>query len=121
MAQSARHQSEPVHLSELVRRACGIVDPDDEDGVVGDFELRFEDADEPVTGIDNLEERIAFGADEDPAVTMAQAVVLYLAHRLDEVDDDPDEVLRLAARSEFSGQPPEPVADWLADAGIALD
>jgi hypothetical protein len=49
---------------------------------------------------------------------MAQAVVLYLAHRLDEFDDDPDEIMRLAARAEFDGQPPEPVADWLADAGV---
>src|ERR671917_2113894 len=105
MAQNARHQSEPVHLSELVRRACGIVDPDDEDGVVGEFELRFEDADEPITGIDNLEERIAFGADEDPAVILAQAVVLYLAHRRDEVDDDDDEIIRLALDSEFNGNP----------------
>ena len=118
MAQSARHQSEPVILSELVRRACGIVDPDDEDGVVGEFELRFEDADEPVTGIDNLEERIAFGADEDPAVTMAQAVVLYLAHKRDEIDDDDTDILAMAARSEFNGDPPQPVADWLVDRGV---
>lgn len=118
MAQSARHQSEPVQLSELVRRACAIVDPDDEDGVVGEFELRFEDADEPVTGIDNLEERIAFGADEDPAVTMAQAVVLYLAHKRDEIDDDDVDILAMAARSEFKGDPPQPVADWLVDRGV---
>jgi hypothetical protein len=120
MAQSARHQSEPVNLSELVRRACGIVDPDDEDGVVGDFELRFEDADEPVTGIDNLEERIGFGGDEDPAVTMAQAVVLYLAHKRDEIDDDNGDVLAMAARAEFDGDPPQPVQDWLADRGVRV-
>ena len=61
MTQQAKGFDRPLTLSELVRRAVGIVDPDDEDGVVGEFELRFEDADEPVTGIDNLEERIAFG------------------------------------------------------------
>jgi hypothetical protein len=49
---------------------------------------------------------------------MAQAVVLYLAHRLDEVDDDPAQILRLAARAEFDGHPPAPVAAWLEEQGI---
>ncbi len=113
MTQQAKGFDRPLTLSELVRRAVGIVDPDDEDGVVGDFELRFEDAAEPVTGIDNLEERIAFGADEDPAVVVAQAVVLYLAHRRDAVDDDDDDIVRLALDSEFKGNPPQSVTDWL--------
>ena len=51
---------------------------------------------------------------------MAQAVVLYLAHRLDEVDDEPDEILMLAARSEFDGHPPEPVKAWLAGNGVEV-
>lgn len=113
MMQQAKGQDRPLLLSELVRRAVAIVDPDDEDGVVGDFELRFEDADEPVTAIDNLEERIAFGADEDPAVVVAQAVVLYLAHKRDEVEDDDDEIVTQALQAEFSGNPPQSVVDWL--------
>ena len=40
----------PVTLAEIVRRAVEVVDPDDTDAVIGDFELAFEDADEPVTG-----------------------------------------------------------------------
>ena len=108
-----------ITLSELVRHAGAIVDVDGLDDGVAAFVLRHEDDDIPVRGIlDGLEERIAWGADEDPAVVMAQAVVLYLAHRLDEVDDDPDEILALAARSEFDGAPPEPVAQWLAANGI---
>jgi hypothetical protein len=51
---------------------------------------------------------------------MAQALVLYIAHRPDEVDDDPDDLLRLAARAEFDGAPPEPVAAWLRDRGVEL-
>ena len=39
--------------------------------------------------------------------------MLYLAHRLDEVDDDPEQILRLAARSEFDGDSPEAVREWL--------
>lgn len=110
----------PLTLSALVRRACAIVDPADEDGVVADFEQRFEDSDEPVTTIDSLEERIRWGADEDPPVAMAQALILYLAHRRTEVDDDPDRALRLAAESEWQGRPPAAVADWLAARGVDL-
>lgn len=111
-----------ITLSELVRDAGTIVDPDGADDAVTEFVTRHEDADEPVRGIlDELEERIAFGADEDPAVVMAQAVVLYLAHRLDEIQDDPADILRLAARSEFSGRPPAAVADWLEQQGVPAE
>jgi hypothetical protein len=108
-----------ITLSELVRRAAAIVDAEGVDEAVTEFALRHEDDDIPVRGVlDGLEERIAWGADEDPSVVMAQAVTLYLAHRLDEVDDDDDEILRLAARSEFDGKPPEPVRSWLERNGI---
>jgi hypothetical protein len=106
-------------LSDLVRRATAIVDANAVDDAVTNFYARHEDDNIPVRSIlDELEERIDWGADEDPSVVMAQAVVLYLAHRLDEVDDDPDEILKLAARSEFDGSPPEPVEAWLAGNGI---
>jgi hypothetical protein len=108
-----------IPLSELVRRAAAMVDADGVDDAVIEFALRYEDDDVPVRGVlDGLEERLAWGADEDASVVMAQAVTLYLAHRLDELDDDPDEILRLAARSEFDGQPPEPVVEWLERNGI---
>src|SRR3954453_7962629 len=104
-----------ISLADLVLRAAAIVDPDSEDPAVAELVARHGDADEPVRGIlDSLEERLAWGADEDPAVVMAQAGILYLAHRLDEVDDDPERILQLAARSEFDGEPPEEVARWLA-------
>lgn len=103
-----------ITLSDLVHRAAAIVDPDSDDAAVAELVARLDDADQPVRGIlESLEERLAWGADEDPAVVMAQAVVLYLAHRLDEVDDAPERILRLAARSEFDGDPPEAVRDWL--------
>jgi hypothetical protein len=110
-----------ITLAELVRRATTIVDTDGVDDAVTSFATRHEDDDVPVRGVlETLEERIAWGADEDPPVMMAQAVVLYLAHRLDEVDGDPDEILALAARSEFDGNPPEPVAAWLERNGIEV-
>ena len=110
-----------ITLSELVRRATAIVDADGADDAVTNFSARHEDDDIPVRGVlDGLEERLGFGVDEDPSVVMSQAVVLYLAHRLDEVDDDLDEILRLAARSEFDGKPPEPVQAWLDRNGIEV-
>jgi hypothetical protein len=51
---------------------------------------------------------------------MAAATILYLARRRDELDDDPDTILRLAARAEWKGDPPEAVRDWLADSGVEL-
>jgi hypothetical protein len=113
-------EPDPFTLADLVRRAVAITDPDEADPALAEFEQRFEDADEPVTAVASLEERIAWGADEDPGVIMAQAVVLYLAHRRDSVDDDPGDVLSLAARAEFDGDPPEPVLDWLAGRGVRV-
>jgi hypothetical protein len=120
----ADHPDRPVTLFEIVKRAVDIVDPDDDDPDMGQLEEVFEDADEPVTGIGNLEERVALAIEgidnevESPAVSVAAATILYLAHRRDELDDDPDDVLRLAARAEWKGDPPESVRNWLADRGV---
>ena len=122
----ADHPDRPVTLFEIVKRAVDIVDPDDDDPDMGQLEEVFEDADEPVTGIDNLEERVALAIEgidnevESPAVSVAAATILYLAHRRDELDDDPDDVLRLAARAEWKGDPPGSVRNWLADRGVSV-
>jgi hypothetical protein len=107
-----------ITLSDLTRRAAAVVDSGGDDAAVVEFVTRFEDDDEPVRGVlDRLEERLAWGADEDPPIVMAQAVVLYLAHRLDEYEEDDEELLRLAARAEFDGDPPERVTAWLTERG----
>ncbi len=119
-------EPEPLRLSEVAKRAVEICDPDDADATLGAFLAQFEDADEPVTAIQNLEERVALAAEgvdidvDDPAVSMASATILYLAHRRDELDDTPVSILRLAARAEWKGDPPQPVVDWLADAGVQV-
>jgi hypothetical protein len=118
-------EPQPLSLADLARRAVQVCDPDDVDAVLGDYLIQFEDADEPITAVQNLEERIALAAEgvdagvEDPSIAVANAVVLYLAHRRDEFDDDPDDILRLAARAEWQGNPPEAVVDWLADRGVS--
>lgn len=116
----------PVSLFDVVKRAVDIVDPDDDDADLGRLEEQFEDADEPVAGIDNLEERVALaveGIDNEvgnPGVSVAAAVILYLAHRRDELHADSDHVLRLAARAEYKGDPPDAVRDWLAARGVTV-
>jgi hypothetical protein len=110
-----------ITVSELVREATAIVDPNGADPAVVEFGERYDDDDEPVRGVlDRLEERLAWGADEDPGVVMAQALVLYLGHRLDESGDDPEDLLRLAARAEFAGNPPDVVRIWLQERGVEL-
>jgi hypothetical protein len=119
-------EPQPLSLADVARRAVEICDPQDNDAVLGDYFVQFEDADEPITAIQNLEERIALAAEgvdvdvSDPSIAMANAVILYLAHRRDEMNDDPEDILRLAARAEWRGKPPEAVVDWLADRGVTL-
>jgi hypothetical protein len=114
----------PITLFDVVKRAVEIADPTDSDPRLDRLLMQFEDADEPVTAIQNLEERVAIaeeGADvdiEDPAVSMAAATILYLAHRRDELGDEPSKILRLAARAEWKGKPPYSVRDWLSARGI---
>jgi hypothetical protein len=113
-------------LFDVVKRAVDIVDPDDDDPDMGRLEEIFEDADEPVTAVENLDERVALAIEgidndvENPAVSMAAAVILYLAHRRDELHADPDDVLRLSARAEWKGDPPDAVRDWLAARGVSV-
>jgi hypothetical protein len=116
----------PVTLFDVATRAVEICDPSDSDDRLDRLLMQFEDADEPVTAIENLQERVAIaeeGADvdiDDPAVSMAAATILYLAHRRDELGDEPSKILRLAARAEWKGDPPYVVRDWLAQRGIEV-
>jgi hypothetical protein len=116
---------DPVTLAQLVNRAAEITDPDGADDDVTALMQRFEDADWPVSGIlESIEQRMAEAAgaldpqEESPGLQVAAAVTVYLAHRRDEVEEDPEHVLRMATRAEFDGKPPAHVANWLESAGI---
>jgi hypothetical protein len=118
-------EPEPVTLAEIARRAAEVVNPDDDDPDVADLLTQFEDADEPAEAVlDGLEDRVAEAVarvDTDavlPQVQMMGAVITYLGHRRDQVSDLEADILRLAARSEFDGDPPASVQSWLADQGI---
>jgi hypothetical protein len=119
-------EPEPVTLAQVVHQAVEVVDPDGADPDVADLLARFEDADEPVTAVGDVEQRVAEGAgaidpqEESGPVQVAAAVATYLAFRRDELADDPDDIVRLAVRAEYDGSPPEPVADWLARNGLEV-
>lgn len=118
---------EPLTLAEAVHRAVVVVDPDGNAGLE-DFLERFEDDDEPLGGdlADIAAQRIAEESGaldpqaEDPAVQLAAAVATYLAYRRDEIDEDPQALLVLAARAEFEGPLPAGVGELLAERGVTL-
>jgi hypothetical protein len=118
-------EPQQLTLSQLVHRAVAICDPDDDNEELGELEQRLEDADEPVAAmVAGIQQRMAeeIGVldpqEESGALQVAGAVVVYLAHRRDEFDDEPDRILRLAVRAEFDGNPPPNVRQWLDEAGV---
>ena len=119
-------EPDPITLSEIARRATEVVDPNGADDDVVRLFTQLEDDDAPITAVQNLEERLAHaeeGADiegDNPAVAMAVALILYLAHRRDELEDDADTILRLAARAEWKGQPTTSVLNWLEERGVTV-
>jgi hypothetical protein len=116
----------PPTLSKVVQRAVEVCDPAAEDEGLAEYLRRFEDRDEPITAVEDLEGLAAAEARRadpeglDPALTMAAAVTTYLGFKRAEIGVPDDQLLRLAARSEFDGRPPPAVAAWLSDRGVEL-
>lgn len=121
----AQAQGPPPTLFEVVHRAVEVTDPSGEFGVA-DLLRYVEDSDEPISAHTDIEEELAElkgrvdPQDEDPAMMMAIAVATYLAFRRDEVSDDPGDILRLAARAEFDGHPPDNLRAWLEDQNVPI-
>jgi hypothetical protein len=119
----AQAQGPPPTLFEVVHRAVEVTDPSGDQGVA-DLLGPVEDSDEPVTAHEDIETDLAElkgrvdPQDEDPAVMMAIAVATYLAFRRDEIGDEPVDLLRLAARAEYDGKPPDNVRAWLEERGV---
>jgi len=119
------HAETPT-VFKVVQRAVAVCDPDGDDEPIADFLLAYEDRDEPVTALDARDrmffetaERVA-GALPSAGVQVAAAVATYLAFRRDELGDDDDDLLRLAARAEYGDNPPDEIRIWLQDAGVAV-
>lgn len=123
MRKAEAHSGTPS-LASVVRRAVEVCDPSGSSDAAADFEERFEDRDEPVTAHTNVELALREAGvdpeDEDPVAVMIMAVATYLAHRRTELDDDREQLLRMAARAAFDAHPPEHVARWLAEQGVEI-
>jgi hypothetical protein len=118
-------EPETVTVSEAVRRAVEICE-DSTSESLDELLEKFEDDDRPITSVEDVEEMLngRIGPPEfddlDAPLTMARAVIVYLAHRRDELDRDRLELLRLAARAEFDGHPPGHVEEWLIEQGVSV-
>lgn len=93
-------------LAETVHRACEVADPSGADDAVTDLLTRFEDRDEPVSTVLDVEEQLAeahgiIDPDHDSqALSNAVAVATYLAFRRDEFDSEPDALIQRASKAE---------------------
>ena len=96
-------------LAEVVHVACEAADPTGSDDLVTELLTRFEDRDEPVTAVEDVEQELAEAhAIIDPdgdseALRNAVAVATYLAFRRDEITADPDALIRRATAAEDVG------------------
>jgi hypothetical protein len=121
----AEAQGPPPTLFQVFHRAVEVVDPAGEFGV-DDIVQKVEDSDEPITALENVDGTLAElkgffdPQDEDPAVMMTFAVATYLAFRRDEMEDDRSDLLRLAVRAEYNGNPPDNIRAWLHQQGVPV-
>jgi hypothetical protein len=110
-------------VSQVVRRAVALCDPDGQDAIAPELQEVFEDDDRPAPGLggslaDELRSTVR-GLDpegDSAAAAMAAAVAIFLATQ-PKGGDDPAHTLREAARIEWGDDPAQNVRDWLADHG----
>jgi hypothetical protein len=94
------------------------------DSTAGDVLARFEDRDEPIASLADPASQLAeaFGAldpqEEDAEVQMIRALTTYLAFHRDQVSNADDDLLSLAARAEWVGNPPGHVRAWLEERDV---
>ncbi|MFL5896117.1 MAG: hypothetical protein ACJ76Z_13535 [Thermoleophilaceae bacterium] len=99
-------EPETPTLAEVVRVAVETADPTGADDAATELLRRFEDRNEPVTAVADVEEELAeargaIDLDGDSeALATAVAVATYLAFRRTELNADREELIRLATRAE---------------------
>jgi hypothetical protein len=118
------HERIPT-VSEAVREATAIADPNGTETAVDALYDSFEDDDRPATAAENLAGELletvrAIDPEEDePAAWAAAAGAVWLATNPSQVDKG-DHVLREGVRLVFDAKPPEPLAKWLEERGIKI-
>lgn len=105
-------------ISEVVREAAAICDPEGTDTAVTGLFESFEDDDRPATAAEDLQGELLSsvrGIDpegDNPAALAAAAAAVWLATNPGQADNG-DHVLREGTRLVFAGEPPEPLVEWL--------
>jgi hypothetical protein len=112
-------------VSEVVREATAICDPDGTETAVIALYDSFEDDDRPATAAEDLAGELfetvrAIDPEQDePAAWAAAAAAVWLATNPDQVNKG-RHVLREGVRLVFDGKPPETLGEWLAERGIRV-
>jgi hypothetical protein len=111
-------------VSEAVREATAIADPNGTETAVTALYDGFEDDDRPATAAEDLKGELfetvrAIDPEQDePAAWAAAAAAVWLATNPGQADGD--HVLREGTRLVFEGDPPEPLREWLTARGVEL-
>src|SRR3954452_8557635 len=96
-------------LAEIVRVAAEVAVPTGAEDSVAELITRYEDRDEPVTTVGDVEQQLAethgiIDPDHDSeALSNAVAVATYLAFRRDALRADPADLIRRATAAEDVG------------------
>jgi hypothetical protein len=111
-------------VSEVVRHAVALVDPDGADPIAPELLLAYEDDDRAATGLgDSLRDELRSTVEGlDPertsgAAAIAAAVALFLSTQPGGGDNH-EATIREAVRVAYHGDTPDHVRDWLAAQGI---
>jgi hypothetical protein len=113
--------ADPLSLAQLMRRSVDAADPTATDERLADLAQQFEDDDEPVSTVDQLDEVLAEAEldvdsqGDDPAVALTVAVARYLAHHRGAVGEDDGRLIEQAVRWQWHDHPPESVSELLTD------
>jgi hypothetical protein len=124
MPESSHHRTPTV--SEAVRDAAALVDPDDSDDAIMALYEVYEDDDRPVTAVEDLAGTLiatAEGIDpegDDGAVLATAAAAAWIGmHPRDRNEDhNADHVIREAVRMAFGKDAPRQVTAYLEGRGI---
>ena len=115
---------ETVTVSDVVRRAVAIADPEGADAIAPELVLAYEDDDRAAVGLggslwDELRSTVA-GLDPEEssgAAAVAAATAFFLASQPEGGADDAT-TMREAARVAWQGDPPDHVRAWLSGQGL---
>lgn len=120
---SGNHERIPT-VSEVVREATAICDPDGTETAVAALYDGFEDDDRPATAAESLRGELlstvrSIDPEEDePAAWAAAAAAIWIATHPGE--NQGDQVIREGVRRVFGSHLPPPLADWLAARGVVV-